>query len=74
MKLPGFKTRLKHVIKSSNLSISKFCQLVQVSRGTLHTYLNGKRVPRINSLYNICYYSNTSMDWLLGLTDKRNKR
>jgi transcriptional regulator with XRE-family HTH domain len=68
--LPRFQQRLRQVLGRSELSQSEFARAAGIDRSTLSQLLapGADRLPRVESIAAIARLGNTSLDWLLGLT------
>jgi len=68
--LPRFQQRLRQVLARSELSQSDFAKAAGIDRSTLSQLLapGAGRLPRVESLAAIAQIGNTSLDWLLGLS------
>jgi transcriptional regulator with XRE-family HTH domain len=68
--LPRFQQRLRQVLARSDLSQSAFARAAGIDRSTLSQLLapGADRLPRVESVAAIARLGNTSLDWLLGLT------
>lgn len=70
-RLPVFKDRLN--ILMGDMSITEFAKYIGLSRQTTGFYLNGDRIPDVETLCQICTKCNVSADWLLGLAPESAK-
>jgi transcriptional regulator with XRE-family HTH domain len=68
--LPRFQQRLRQVLARSELSQTDFAKAAGVDRSTLSQLLaaGADRLPRVESIAAIAQVGNTSLDWLLGLS------
>lgn len=66
-KLPIFRQRLESI--KGQMSVTDFAEKLGLSRQTIGFYLNGDRIPDIQTLRQICEECNISADYLLGLSD-----
>ncbi len=68
--LPRFRQRLRVVLARSELSQTQFARAAGVDRSTLSQLLADEvdRLPRVESIAAIARIGNTSLDWLLGLS------
>lgn len=68
--LPLFQQRLRQVLARSELSQTEFARGAGIDRSTLSQLLTdgADRLPRVESLAAIAQIGNTSLDWLLGLS------
>ncbi len=68
--LPQFQQRLRQVLARSELSQTDFAAAAGLDRSTLSQLLapGADRLPRVESLAAIAQAGNTSLDWLLGLS------
>lgn len=63
--------QLKLLRETSGKSQQEVCTALNIEQSTLANYENGKRVPKIEILIKIAEYYNVSMDFLLGVSDKK---
>ncbi len=68
--LPRFQQRLRQVLARSEMSQTDFALAAGIDRSTLSQLLaaGADRLPRVESVAAIAQIGNTSMDWLLGLS------
>ncbi len=68
--LPCFQQRLRQVLARSEMSQTEFARAAGIDRSTLSQLLTAgaDRLPRVESVAAIAQIGNTSMDWLLGLS------
>jgi len=68
--LPRFQQRLRQVLARSELSQTEFAAAAGIDRSTLSQLLapGANRLPRAESIAAIAHVGNTSLDWLLGLS------
>jgi transcriptional regulator with XRE-family HTH domain len=68
--LPRFQQRLRQVLARSELSQTDFARAAGIDRSTLSQLLaaGADRLPRVESIAAIAHIGNTSLDWLLGLS------
>ncbi len=68
--LPRFQQRLRQVLARSEMSQTDFASAAGIDRSTLSQLLapGADRLPRVESIAAIAQIGNTSMDWLLGLS------
>lgn len=67
-RVPKFKERLNSLL--GECSVTEFAKTLGISRQTLGFYLNGDRIPDIETLTQICERCSVSADWLLGLSNE----
>jgi len=70
--LPRFQQRLRQILARSELSQTAFAAAAGIDRSTLSQLLapGADRLPRIESIAAIAQIGNTSLDWLLGLSQR----
>jgi transcriptional regulator with XRE-family HTH domain len=70
--LPRFQLRLREVLARSELSQTDFAAAAGLDRSTLSQLLapGADRLPRVESIAAIAHVGNTSLDWLLGLSQE----
>lgn len=65
-KLPVFRDRLRSL--QGDLTTTAFAEKLGLSRQTTGFYINGDRIPDIQTLRQICEKCNVSADYLLGIS------
>ncbi|MDO4973290.1 MAG: helix-turn-helix transcriptional regulator [Eubacteriales bacterium] len=71
-RVPVFRDRFNELLKEqSNGNITEFAKLLGLSRQTVGFYLNGDRIPDIETMFQICKKCKIPSDWLIGLSDER---
>ena len=70
-RIPVFKERLEILFQESGNSIAGYAKTLGITRQTLGFYLNGDRIPDIETVGQISRACGVSSDWLIGLTDVR---
>ena len=70
--LPRFQLRLRQVLDRSELNQTDFAAAAGLDRSTLSQLLapGANRLPRVESVAAIAHVGNTSLDWLLGLSQE----
>ena len=68
-----FAERLNELLKEWGGSQICFAVYVGISRQTLGFYLRGERQPNIEALKKICECCEVSADWLIGLSDVKQR-
>lgn len=63
--------RIKQLRKEMNLTQLKFSKIVGCTAATLSAYENGSKSPSLEIIKNIAENCNVSIDWLIGLSDKK---
>lgn len=70
-RMPIFKERFNELFRQlSNGSITEFAKKLDLSRQTVGFYLNGDRIPDIQTLLQICTRCKVSSDWLIGISSE----
>ncbi|MDI3537685.1 MAG: hypothetical protein PWP30_2167 [Eubacteriaceae bacterium] len=64
-----FKDRLKELIENSKYNQREVAEEIGISKQTISFYVNGKRLPDIDTVYKLCKFFKISSDYLLGLSD-----
>lgn len=64
---------IKHLVEGSNLTKDAFGKLFGLNRGAIGTYIEGKALPKIETLQKISAHFNISIDDLVNLEIKNNK-
>lgn len=67
----SFSSRIKELRESLKLSQSEFAKSVGTTQTTLSSYENTNKTPSLDILKSIANTYNVSLDWLCGLSDKR---
>lgn len=64
--------RLKEIRKENNLNQNNFSNKVNLSQTTYSNYERGYRIITTKKLLKICKYYNVSIDYITGLSNKKN--
>lgn len=64
-----FSERVKKVRKEAGLTQKELAQLLQLSIGTIAMWETGKREPKLETMVHLSNTLNTSVDYLLGLSE-----
>ena len=64
-----FSERMKKVRKEAGLTQKELAQLLQLSIGTIAMWETGKREPKLETMVHLSNTLNTSVDYLLGLSE-----
>jgi transcriptional regulator with XRE-family HTH domain len=64
-----FKDRLKELIDKSEFNQREVAEKIGISKQTISFYVNGKRLPDIDTVYKLSKFFQVSSDYLLGLSD-----
>ncbi|MCP4565451.1 MAG: helix-turn-helix transcriptional regulator [Bosea sp.] len=69
----GFRQRLQSLIDGSGLNQAAFARMAEIDRSTLSQLLSadGPRMPRADTLIALAQACQVSVDWLLGLTPRK---
>lgn len=67
-----FAARLKKLRTDLNLTQSQFCEKIEITQATLSSYENGQKIPNVGTITTIAKACNVSIDWLLGLSERKN--
>lgn len=65
--------RIKSLRKEHNLNQMEFAKILNISNSTLSQYETGQRVPSDDIKIKIANHFSVSSDYLLGITDDRDK-
>lgn len=65
-------SRLKELRQSLNITQSNFAESINVSTVSVSSYESEAKTPSLHMIYNIATTYNVSIDWLCGLSEKRN--
>lgn len=68
-----FSGRLKQLRKERKLTLVEFSQILGVSKQTPCRWENGERQPSLEMLAKVAEFYDVSADYLLGLSDKRER-
>ena len=68
-----FGSRLKELRERSGLKKSQCERKVGYSKDTFWRWENGKTIPNGKALIDLATFFNVSIDYLLGLTDKKER-
>ncbi|MGN0522860.1 MAG: helix-turn-helix domain-containing protein [Eubacterium sp.] len=63
--------RLRDLREDNDLKQSQIAELLNIKQNTYSQYENGKREIPINLLWKLADYYNTSVDYIIGRTDKK---
>ena len=66
--------RLKTLRESNEKSQLEVCTALNIEQSTLANYESGRRTPEIDILIKLAEYYNCSVDYLLGLENKKNDK
>lgn len=66
-----FGKRFYELRKEHNYTQHKLAKLLNISRSTISKYETGDLFPEIHTLIKIAKLFNVSLDYLIGLSDKR---
>ena len=67
-----FKEHLQSLVESHDISYSELSRELNITPATLSRYLTSTtKTPDLNCIIKIAAYFNVSIDWLVGLNDKR---
>lgn len=69
-----FTRRLRIARTSSGMLQTELAEAIRCKREIISAYENGARTPRIDRLLLMCQVLHVSADWLLGLSDVRERR
>lgn len=65
--------RLKLLRETKQKSQQEVCTNLNIEQSTLANYENNKRTPKIDILIKLAEFYDVSVDYILGITDQRNK-
>ncbi|MBQ8378602.1 MAG: helix-turn-helix transcriptional regulator [Oscillospiraceae bacterium] len=67
------KTRLRDMREDNDLTQQKCSEIAFISKNSYIRYENGERVPPLDVMITLAKYYNVSLDYLSGLTNKKDK-
>ncbi|MBQ8882981.1 MAG: helix-turn-helix transcriptional regulator [Oscillospiraceae bacterium] len=67
------KTRLRDMREDNDLTQQKCSEIAFISKNSYIRYENGERVPPLDVMITFAKYYNVSLDYLSGLTNKKDK-
>lgn len=68
-----FARRLKDTLEDLGMSQSELARRAFITKVTVNRWANAKGVPCSDDLYGICEVLGVSSDWLLGLSDRKER-
>jgi transcriptional regulator with XRE-family HTH domain len=68
-----FARRLKDTLEDLGMSQAELARRAFISKVTVSRWANAKGVPCADDLYGICEVLGVSADWLLGLSDRKER-
>lgn len=68
-----FARRLKDTLEDLGMSQSELARRIIASRFTVSRWVNAASAPCSDDLYKICEVLGVSADWLLGLSDRKER-
>lgn len=72
MYIRGFNERFEEAIEETGYNHTELARILQCDRKRLIISQRGLGMPESGFLARFCATTNTSADWLLGLSDKKN--
>lgn len=66
-----FSYRLTVLLDENNITQTELAKKIGTTNVTICRYISGERTPRIDVLIKICSVFNVSLDFLLGIEDKK---
>ena len=67
------KDRILNLRIENSLTQSQMAKIFKVGISTISMWEQGQRIPRPNTLQDICDYFNVNMDYLMGRSDIKNR-
>lgn len=64
-----FTERLKELLLMRGISQTELAKVIETTPTSVSYWINGKRQPLAENIYNISKFLNISSDYLLGLSD-----
>jgi transcriptional regulator with XRE-family HTH domain len=68
-----FGERLNRLLYEQKLSQVELDRRTGIGRANISRYVCNKQIPTVDSLISICKTLNVSADWLLGLSDRKER-
>ena len=68
-----FGERLNMVLYEQELSQADLDKRTGIGKANISRYVCNKQMPTVDSLISICKTLNVSADWLLGLSDRKER-
>ncbi len=65
------KMRLKELREDNDFTQSTLAEYLHIRQNTYSQYENGQRSAPIDALIALAFFYNTSVDYLIGLTDEK---
>ena len=72
--LISFSEKLNMLLKENHMYGVELAKRIGVSQYAMNRWTNGYSLPRTDKFYLIAKVFNVSADWLLGLSDEKNRR
>ena len=69
-----FTNRFRELVYHSDISLEKLAEEIDISKGFLYNLIKADNTPSAKVIYKICDYYGVSADWLLGLSDERERK
>ena len=69
----GLNDRIRELVFSTGKTIVGISRDMGLSRGTVNAWFNTGASPSADAIARICRYFNVSADWLLGLSDRKER-
>ncbi len=65
--------RIEELMKEKGVKVQFLCGLINANRSKIYDWKRGKSTPTPQELEILADYFNVSVEYLMGLTDKKNK-
>lgn len=69
----GLTERLNKAVSESGIGLNELSRRTGIGTHTLRTYFNGEYNPKADNLAKLSIILNVSADWLLGLTQRKER-
>ena len=69
----GLNYRIRELFYSRDESMLSIARKAGMSKNAIYTWINDESCPGAASIAQICKYFNVSADWLLGLSDRKER-
>ena len=64
-----FSKRLKEIMAEKGLKQKDIAEMLNIEQANISFWINNKKLPSLDTFYNLCKILDESADYLLGLTN-----